>query len=117
MLLFDIVINQVLLAVDPIQDSFRILAYADDIAIVNSSFDDLQSDVMSANNMIQWCGMEIKPEKCGLLEHMPPLRFDRALNQVARPVLNTFHINNSPITIIDDESGNGKYKYRFLCNC
>ena len=100
MLPFDIVINKVLLAVDPLQqDSF--LAYADDIAIVSSSFDELQSDVTSASNMIQWCGMEVKPAKCGLLEHLPPLRFGRALNQVTRPVLSSFHINNSPIPNIN----------------
>jgi len=39
MLLYDIVIDPVLLAVDPIQESFNILAYADDIVIVNTSFE------------------------------------------------------------------------------
>jgi len=53
MLLFDVVINQVLLAVDPIQNSFHILAYADDIAIVSTSFDLLQSDVNTANEIIK----------------------------------------------------------------
>ena len=78
MFLFNIAINQVLFAVDPDQIAFKILAYADDIAITSTSLDKLQSDVNKANALIQWCGMKVKPAKCGLLSHQPPLRFGRA---------------------------------------
>jgi len=54
--------------------------------------------------------MQVKPSKCGLLEHLPPLRFGRPLNQISRPILNTFKINNVSIPIIDSNP-NSKYKY------
>ena len=110
MLLFNVAINQVLFAVDPDQIAFKILAYADDIAITSTSLEELQVDVNKANALIQWCGMKIKPTKCGLLSHQPPLRFGCALNQYKAPDLKSFTIDGCPIPIVD-EDGSQKYKY------
>ena len=112
MLLVNIVINQVLFAVDPDQIAFKILVYADDIAITSTSLDELQSDVNKAIALIQWCGMKIKPAKCGLLSHQPPLRFGRALNQYKAPDLKSFKIHGCPIPIVDED---GSQKYTWEC--
>ena len=110
MLLFNVVINQVLLAVDPAQNSFKILAYADDLAITNTSFESLHTDVDTANKIIQWCGMCIKPSKCGLLCINPPLRFGKPTNQSTIPNQLNFTINGSQIPLVDEHS-TPKYKY------
>jgi len=107
---FNVVINQVLLQVDSCQNSFKILAYADDIAISNTSFSDLLSDVEIVNATIQWWGMSVKPSKCGLLCLNPPLRFGKPINQTSPPDLSTFRIYGSQIPLVDELSS-PKYKY------
>jgi len=82
----------------------------DDIAVINTCYEDLQSDVNKVNEIVQWCGMKIKPSKCSLLSHQPPLRFGRALNIDTMPNIHNFKINNCTIPLVDEE-GSPKYKY------
>ena len=77
MLLFNIAINQALLAVDPTQNTntptqaVKVLAYADDLAIMGSNINELQIDVDKATKAIEWCGMKVKPTKSAQLSMNP----------------------------------------------
>ena len=61
----------------PVREFFTssdILAYADDIAIINDNLEELQNDVTKANEVIEWLGMKVKPSKCALLVVNPAQR-------------------------------------------
>jgi len=111
MLLFNIAINQALLAVDPTQNTntpaqaFQILAYADDLAIMGTNINELQSYVNKATRAIEWCGMKVKPTKCAQLTMNPPIKHGWTLNN--QPFANVI-INDHPIPIVEGEQ---KFKY------
>jgi len=111
MLLFNIAINQVLLAVDPSQNTntpaqaFKILAYADDLAIMGTDINQLQNDVDKATKAIEWCGMKVKPTKCAQLTMSPAIRHGKTANN--QPFKNII-INNHPIPVVEGEQ---KFKY------
>ena len=76
MLLFALSINPVLKAIDQCNiDKYRlfghdiqILAYADDIAIVATNPNDLQTLINTANEAVNHCCMAFKPSKCAYID-------------------------------------------------
>lgn len=68
MLLFNVAINPVLNKCDQINyTDFNILGYADDLAIINYNFHELQHIINRINALIQWMNMKLNPKKCATL--------------------------------------------------
>ena len=115
MILFILAINQVLFAVDPpkipepqipqtaeqwiSQNPFKILAYADDLAITGNSKYELQNDLDKANQMVKWLGMKLKPQKCSLLSVAPAK--SHGIPRNLEPHWMILRIDQTPIPTLD----------------
>jgi len=112
MLLFNVAINQVLISIQPKMEpnnhmnNFKILAYADDIAIVNNNLEELQKDVTKANEVIECLGMKVKPSKCALLVVNPAQR--KCGRRLFKQNPKIF-VSETEIEVINDDTK--KYKY------
>ena len=102
MLLFNIGMNPVLEEIDRISVGvtlanirMTVFAYADDIAILSRTKQDLQTCLDTANNFIKWSGLDFQNHKCGILS-------------LPNDAVTTYQLNNEPIPNIGVKES---YKY------